>query len=173
MPARTLITRTHRDAGIRSEATYSDCERYRYSLTRVWAPDLPRLAFVMLNPSTATEVRNDATIARCVARARALGFGSVRITNLFAWRATDPGALRGAADPVGPGNDAAIRAAALWADTVLAAWGVHGALHGRGEAVAGLLRASGRPLVHLGITQGGSPRHPLYVANARQPEPWH
>ena len=63
----------------------------------------------MLNPSTATEVQNDPTVERCERRARALGFGAFRVTNIFAFRATDPKVMRAEADPVGPANDAAIR----------------------------------------------------------------
>ena len=61
-----------------SLAVYSDCARYRYRLERVWAPG-QRVLFVMLNPSTATELQNDPTVERCERRARALGFGSFAI----------------------------------------------------------------------------------------------
>lgn len=167
-----MIVRTHIRGETRSDADYSGCGCYRYALTRIWDEAGPRLAFVMLNPSTASEVRNDPTVARCEARARALGYGGVRVVNLFAWRATDPQALRAAADPVGPRNDAALGEAADWADAVLVAWGVHGALLARGAAVAAFLRGCGKPLLHLGLTREGFPRHPLYVPNARQPEVW-
>ncbi|MEY3307813.1 MAG: hypothetical protein RLZZ413_1851, partial [Pseudomonadota bacterium] len=40
--------------------------------------------------STATEFQNDPTVERCERRARALGFGAFRVTNIFAFRATDP-----------------------------------------------------------------------------------
>ena len=80
-----MITRDFLKGDARSTAVYSDCERYRYLLTRVWNPDAPRALFVMLNPSTATEVQNDPTVERCERRARALGFGGFRVTHLFAW----------------------------------------------------------------------------------------
>ena len=79
-----MITRSHIKDDAPSVAVYSDCERYRYALTRVWDPLGPRLSFVMLNPSTATEVQNDPTVERCERRARALGFGGFRVTNIFA-----------------------------------------------------------------------------------------
>lgn len=167
-----MITRTHTRGDAPSFAVYSDCERYRYSLTRVWNRDGRRALFVMLNPSTATEVQNDPTVERCERRARALGFGAFRVTNIFAWRDTDPRAMRAAADPVGPGNDAAILDAAAWADRVVAAWGTHGAHLDRGPRVEALLRATGRPLFHLGLTRAGHPKHPLYIAYAQPPEPW-
>lgn len=167
-----MIERAFRKADADSVAVYSDCERYRYALTRVWDARAPRVNFVMLNPSTATEVQNDPTVERCERRARALGYGGFRVTNIFAWRETDPRALRRAADPVGPDNDAAIAEGAAWADRVIAGWGAHGEFMDRGRAVEALLRATGRALFHLGLTRAGHPRHPLYVAYARQPEMW-
>lgn len=167
-----MITRSHQKGDAASVAVYSPCERYRYLLTRVWDPAGRKALFVMLNPSTATEAQNDPTVERCERRARALGFGAFRVTNIFAWRDTDPRAMRAAADPVGPANDAAIRDSSAWADTIIAAWGTHGAHLGRGAAVEQLLRATGRPVHHLGLTQDGHPRHPLYVAYAQQPAPW-
>ena len=77
---------------------------YRYALTRVWDPLGPRLSFVMLNPSTATEVQNDPTVERCERRARALGFGGFRVTNIFAWRDTDPRKMRAARRSHRPGQ---------------------------------------------------------------------
>jgi len=167
-----MITRQHLKGDAASEAVYSDCQAYRYLLTRTWDPAGRKALFVMLNPSTATEVQNDPTVERCERRARALGFGAFRVTNIFAFRATDPRVMRAAADPVGPANDAAIGDSLPWADTILCAWGAHGAHLDRGPAVERLLRACGRPLHHLGLTREGHPRHPLYIGYAHQPEPW-
>ena len=167
-----MITRHHVKGDAASSALYSPCENYRYLLTRVWEPDGRRALFVMLNPSTATEVQNDPTVERCERRARALGFGGFRVCNIFAWRATDPREMRAQPDPVGPGNDAAIAESAAWADTVICAWGTHGAHLGRGMAVEALLRGTGRPLFHLGLSQAGHPKHPLYIGYSQQPLPW-
>lgn len=167
-----MITREHLKGDAPSVAVYSDCERYRYLLTRIWNPDGRRALFIMLNPSTATEVQNDPTVERCERRARALGFGAFRVTNIFAFRATDPKVMRGTADPVGPENDGAILQSLPWADQVICAWGAHGAHLGRGPAVEALLRQAGVPLWHLGLTQAGAPKHPLYIGYDRQPEPW-
>lgn len=166
-----MIVRRHTGADTESEAVYSPCEAYRYALTRTWATG-PRLLYVMLNPSTATEARNDPTIERCERRARMLGFGAFRVANLFAFRATRPATLLAAPDPVGAGNDAALVEAAGWADRILCAWGAQGAHLGRAEAAERLLRAAGRPLLHLGLTRDGHPRHPLYVGYGQRPLPW-
>ncbi len=165
------IIRNHRDGGTVSWAEYSPCEAYRYVLAREWMSGR-KLTYVMLNPSTATELANDATIERCQRRARMLGYGAMRIVNLFAFRATQPSVLMRAIEPVGPDNDKAILEAADWADDVLCAWGAHGLHAGRGRYVADMLAHCGAPLFHLGLTKSGSPRHPLYISYRKKPQPF-
>ncbi len=167
-----MINREHLKGDAQSVAIYSDCENFRYSLTRIWQAGGNTALFVMLNPSTATEVENDPTVERCERRARALGFGGFRVCNIFAWRATDPRNMRAQSDPVGPGNDAAIDEASQWADRVICAWGTHGAHLERGAKVEALLRAREVDLWHLGLTKDGHPKHPLYIAYSVQPTRW-
>ncbi|TKA96112.1 DUF1643 domain-containing protein [Cereibacter changlensis] len=168
-----MITRTHVKGDAPSTAVYSECERYRYLLTRTWEPAGRKALFIMLNPSTATEFQNDPTVERCERRARTLGFGAFRVCNIFAWRDTDPKKMRAAADPVGnPENDAAIAGSAPWADQIVCGWGAHGAFLDRGRQVQALLRATGLPLFHLGLNADGQPRHPLYIGYSQQPQPW-
>ncbi|MCR9087909.1 MAG: DUF1643 domain-containing protein [Rhodobacteraceae bacterium] len=167
-----MITKTHDTEASRSWAIYSPCEGYRYALTRVWDAGGDKVLFVMLNPSTATELSNDPTVERCERRARALGFGAFRVCNIFAWRETDPKQMRAQPDPVGPGNDAAIREGCAWADRVICAWGTHGAHLDRGPEVEMLIRSFGVSAHHLGLTKHGHPRHPLYLGYTVQPEPW-
>ena len=109
---------------------------------------------------------------RFLGRARALGFGAFRVTNIFAWRDTDPRNMRAAADPVGPENDLTIQEGVAWADTVIAAWGTHGAHLDRGAQVAALLRQTRQPLYALGLTKDGHPKHPLYISYTQQPALW-
>lgn len=167
-----MITRSHTKGDAPSTAVYSDCALYRYSLTRIWDVTAQRVVFVMLNPSTATEVQNDPTIHRCEQRARALGFGGFRAVNIFALRATDPRDMKAADDPEGPDNATTLSDAATWADTLIAAWGVHGAHRNQGPSVAALLHNAGHKLHHLGLTKAGHPRHPLYLSYRVQPELW-
>lgn len=166
-----MIERQHRQGGRQSVALYSGCGAYRYALTRQWGPGR-RLLFVMLNPSTADERRNDPTVERCERRAVALGHGAFRVVNIFAWRATSPRDLKAAAAPIGPENDRILRESVGWADMVLCAWGAHGSHLGRGAEVEAMLRGSGCGLWHLGLTRQGAPRHPLYVGYAVAPVAW-
>jgi hypothetical protein len=59
-----MIHKTHKSLdGTDSSAIYSDCMAYRYTLNRVWRSySNKRLVFIMLNPSTATELKNDPTV---------------------------------------------------------------------------------------------------------------
>lgn len=136
--------------------------RYRYTLWRRWDPMGPRVAMVMLNPSTADAVRDDPTISRCVRLARGWGYGSLEVVNLFALRAQDPRVLHRATDPVGPENDRYLIRAIRRATTIVAAWGNHGSLGHRDRQVMDLLAARGS-VYCLGKNLTGQPRHPLYL----------
>ena len=166
-----MIERHFTKGDTTSSALYSPCETYRYALTRQWGGG-GRLLFVLLNPSTATEAQNDPTVERCERRARALGYGAFRVTNIFALRETNPHKMRAAPRPIGPENDATLLHAVAWADTIVAGWGAHGAHMDRGAQVAALLGQSGRAVHHLGLTKAGHPRHPLYIAYRQQPQLW-
>lgn len=167
-----MITRHHETPETKSTAVYSDCEAYRYLLTRVWNPDGKRALFIMLNPSTATETQNDPTVERCERRARTLGYGAFRVTNIFAYRATDPKVMRAQSDAIGPSNMKAIADSCDWADDIICAWGAHGEHVAQGAAVETLLREKALATYHLGLTKAGHPKHPLYIAYAQTPERW-
>lgn len=158
-----LIVRQAKEGGTSSVATYSPCERYRYELTRTWDLQNGRILFVMLNPSTATEFKNDPTVARCESRAKHLGFGSYRVCNIFALRSADPFELYQSDNPIGEENDEAIKRGCDWADTIVCAWGNHGKFLNRGKEVEHLMRMTGKQLTSLGITKIKYPKHPLYI----------
>lgn len=155
-----------------STAQLSDCGTYRYELRRTWgAEDGPLVCWVMLNPSTADAEVDDPTIRRCIGFSNRWGFDRLVVVNLFALRATDPKELRRHADPIGSANDAAVLAAAIEADKVIAAWGTHGSLKNRAAKVTQLLTGPGE--LHLGClgqTKQGAPKHPLYVRGEQRPE---
>lgn len=147
---------------MRRGAIFDRSRRYRYSLTREFGPG-PRVLFILLNPSTADAARDDPTIRRCIGFARAHGFGSLEVVNLFALRTPSPRVLLKSQAPVGPRNNLYIREAAARASTIITGWGNHGAHRGRSRAVRAIL-ARFPVVVCLGLTKMGEPRHPLYVA---------
>jgi hypothetical protein len=167
------------DGEVACGARLSECERYRYSLWRVWDVSLPPAVFVGCNPSTADAKEDDPTIRRCVAFARRWGRGGMYMVNLFPYRATDPRELHGVVDA--PGllgernvddglvNDDWIQWAVEGAGVVVAAWGAiklppqH---ERRREEVRVLL---GDGAVALRLTKDGHPSHPLYVPGDVEP----
>lgn len=154
-------------------AVFSECRTYRYLLLRIWDKQVPPLVLVMLNPSTADELNNDPTVERCVRRARALGAGGLIVVNIFAYRSTDPEALREVADPVGPENDHYILQAITGPRfAVICAWGKDGLINGRQDAVRTLIVGAGVQVMALGLNKDGTPTHPLYIAYERQPFAW-
>jgi hypothetical protein len=153
-------------------AEFSVCRRWRTLLWRRWDEAGPIANFLMLNPSTADETVLDPTCARARDYAERWGYGSLLVTNVFAWRATDPGEMRAAADPVGKGNDTAILRAARKAQLVVCAWGNHGLHLGRSGAVLRLLRGAGVALHVLQLNASGEPAHPLYLPGRLRPCLW-
>ena len=126
----------------------------------------------MLNPSTATALEDDPTIRRCIGFSKAWGHNALHVVNLFAWRATAPFELRDVADPVGPHNDEFITRLCHPGWQVIAAWGHHGKIRGRGAQVARMLAAAGVDLSCLEITGYGEPKHPLYCLGSLTPQPY-
>lgn len=151
-------------------AEFSECKRYRYTLWRRWANDKAFLVFLMLNPSTADEVKNDPTVERCQRRAISGGYGGLVVLNLFALRSTDPKALYDdTVDPVGPRNDMTIVTVGQQYGSVICGWGEHGAMLGRGAHVKNILRTAGVKLFALRLNKSGEPAHPLYIPYSASP----
>jgi hypothetical protein len=149
-----------------SSATFSPDRTYRYALTRRWAAGGQVTAFVMLNPSTADAADDDATIRRCIGFARRWDSAGLLVVNVFGLRSTDPDALATHPDPVGPDNDRVITAALAGEPVgqVVAAWGTNRVVHpDRVQQIRALLHPLGLPLMCLGTSLAGHPRHPLYL----------
>lgn len=149
-------------------ATFDTIGIYRYGLTRRWYPKKATALFIMLNPSTADAEIEDPTVRRCMGYARDWGCGGLEVVNIFALRSTDPAALYTAEDPIGPENNRFILEAAERAQAIIAAWGTHGKLHGRGKEVLKLLEHF--DVWSLGTTSQGHPKHPLYLRKDLTPE---
>lgn len=90
---------------MKTSATISPCQQYRYELRRVWDESEPLVLFVCLNPSIANAEIEDNTSRVCINYAKRWGYGGLLIGNLFAHRSKDQSALYKVSDPVGPEND--------------------------------------------------------------------
>ena len=149
-------------------AIFDETRKYRYVLWRHFGEG-PTLVFLMLNPSTADESVNDPTVRRCIGFAQDWGYGHLAVLNIFALRSTDPRLLYKEEDPIGPDNDKWIAEIAGKSDRLIAAWGTHGALNNRGNDVLRLLQQIGCACYALQLTNGGMPKHPLYLRKDLEP----
>lgn len=158
------------------QTTFSPCRKYRYVLLREWHGLFSEaqpgevgadkyVNFICLNPSTADETKNDPTIRRCIGFATSWGFQRFVMTNLFAYRSTDPTVIRLLVnqDPVGADNLAHVLNVATGAALVVCAWGVRGVFQQQDAITVALLRNCGLKLHCLRTTAQGFPEHPLYL----------
>lgn len=167
-------------------ADISDCGRYRYTLWRCWDDALPCLVTCACNPSTANAQDNDPTVRKLIGFAKRLGFGSILIVNLFAFRTTYPQALLAAhelgGDVFGPDNEEVIGTTMLRAKqrgwTFLVAWGrpktkrLAELFEPRVRAIQLAALGLDLELKCLGTAKDGNPRHPLMLAYDTPLQPW-
>jgi len=146
--------------GAPSGAEFSANRRYRYDRWRHGSSDPGDGLFIGLNPSTADEHDDDATIKRCRDFTARFGYGRFHMANLFALCTKSPRILRASPDPMGDDNDQYLRKLANKASVIVCAWGDHGRHQGRDIEV--IKRLNDYPRQCLAINQTGTPKHPLY-----------
>lgn len=157
----------------RGDAVFSDDGQYRYLLTRAWGGQTfgggpegqgsRQITWVMLNPSTADALEDDATIRRCTRFSAVWNFTRMNVVNLYAYRATDPRRLLEVDDPWGPRNYAYVSRAIRDSVVVVAAWGAFAdKMPGRID-IEGICSTWDVSLKCLGLTKDGHPKHPLYL----------
>lgn len=152
---------------------------YRHSLSHRFSEDGPMILCIGLNPSTATYGEHDATtstIGRCAARH---GFGAWSIVNVFDIIETDSTKLA---------KRSVAWRSEVWEEHIIesarrcsAIWPCWGATPRRlkslslaRETIALALAAADAetPVVAIGTTKRGDPRHPLYTPNTARLTAW-
>jgi hypothetical protein len=118
----------------------------------------------MLNPSVADEKDEDPTLKRCVGFAKKEGFGSLSIVNLFAHIASNFECLKvfKKVEVIGSKNDKHIKDSIEKHRLIVAAWGVKDIIYNRNKEILNRFFKD-RKIYCLGVTNGGHPRHPLYL----------
>ena len=150
-----------------NQCKFSPCRKYRYSLRHSWVDDnlIPEpekpIMWIGLNPSTADENQLDPTLRRIRKFSADWGFNCFYMTNLFAYRATEPKDMIAQSDPIGSENDQTLLETSKKCDMVLCCWGNHGGHLGRSAEVLELLKD--RNLYYLEMTGADEPKHPLYA----------
>lgn len=153
------------------ECIFSKSRKYRYSLSKTWNPNKKTIMFIGLNPSTATELKPDPTITRCLNFSKDWGFGSFHMLNLFAFRATLPKDMFNHPKPIGKLNNKYLIQFAKKSNLILAAWGNHGSYLNRSYEVKDILLNNGIKEIHfLSLTKSNEPGHPLYLPKNLKPQ---
>ena len=150
-------------------AVISPDQLYRYSLIRRWGLDYSKVAFVLLNPSTADATKDDPTIRRCIRFAQRWGYDGMVVLNIFALRSTDPKILKYHPDPIGPQNREFFLTELVGCGEVICGWGAHGKILGQGDTALKWIRESGHEPKVWKLTKDGQPWHPLYLKSDLMP----
>jgi hypothetical protein len=177
--------------GTSGTATFSRCGTYRWTLTRAW-DGRPMLLVCMFNPSTANKDRNDPTVELLCHIAAHNGYGGIVVVNGIPLVSSTPAE---AADMVNTWperhawderdclhyNLSRITLHAERAGAILLAWG---ALADRCpewfDHVIEEIQSNapdGSPILCLGKTAGGHPKHPMARGKHKVPKtaallPW-
>ena len=148
---------------MKKAAILSEDNLYRYQLSRIWDESKPLILFIMLNPSTADADVDDSTIRRVIRFTTSWGYGGVYVANLYAFRSTDPKALKHTDDPVGKENVSYITHLIGMADKVVYAWG-----NNQKEPI--WLSELVQTPYCIDLSKNGIPKHPLYLKSELIPK---
>jgi hypothetical protein len=148
---------------MKKAAILSEDNLYRYQLSRIWDESKPPILFIMLNPSTADADTDDPTIRRVIRFATSWGYGSVYVANLYAFRSTDPKALKHVDDPIGKENVSYITHLIGMADKVVYAWG-------NNQKEPTWLSELVQTPYYIDLSKNGIPKHPLYLKSELIPK---
>lgn len=142
-------------------AVFTEDNKHRLALWRVWSPNKPLLLFIGLNPSRAGQISDDPTITRLIKRAAHEGFGGLLAGNLFTLISPEPGILLKDPTPIIPEITDRYLIEMIELSTIqLCAWGSFSPVKLRAPVVYKMLTYP----CCLGINSDGEPIHPLYVS---------
>lgn len=146
---------------INGGAVFSDCRKYRYVLWRNWDVAKPTIMFIGLNPSTANEDQNDATIRRVIRFAKDWGYGGVYMCNCFPYVSTNPDELKDFGNDTT--NDYWLRHIEKEVKNIVFAWGNFNIVKEMGRDIELCkMFPNAKTIIK---NKDGSPRHPLYISS--------
>lgn len=147
-------------------AEFSNDNKHRYCLWRIWNSTRPLVMFIGLNPSTANASRDDATVRRLITITGNLGYGGFYIMNCWTYISTDPAQLK--LNPMNEEiNDNNLIIVASKCKDVIFAYGNFKIVSETGRDKE--LKKMFPDALALHINKNGSPKHPLYCKSDIQP----
>lgn len=152
-------------------AILSSCKKHRLQLWREWDFNLPKVLFIMLNPSTADHEQDDPTLRRCIDFAKQWGYGGLYIGNLYSLRAADPKTLVKVSKFNHRDNHKHIVSIAQQCQLVVCAWGNYPIIKKLGTPL-NILKQLNQKLHCIDLSKTGTPKHPLYLKKSLTPIPF-
>lgn len=157
-------------------AIISDCGMHRYRLDREVQEHGVVIAYFGINPSTADASIDDATVRKWRGFTLRNGGRKFIVGNAFSLRSTDVRGLNGYSHyPIGKDQRRYIAEIIGDADMLVPCWGnttkVNKELR---HVISDLLKqliASGKPVMHFGLTKSGDPIHPLMLGYSTSIKP--
>ncbi len=146
-----------------SGALFSDDGKHRYQLYRTWNKFGKIALCVGLNPSTGNRSKNDPTIDRLSFTLSGLGYGGLRMVNLYTFISSDPKFLLSVDREKDLQLDMGlIFGNSLCCDDVIFCWGKFEEAKARAlRVIEGFSKG-----LCFGVNQDGSPWHPLALMYA-------
>lgn len=136
-------------------AEFSACGKYRYKLWCIWDNTKPIAMCIGLNPSTANDDKDDATIRILKNTLFKLGYGGFYMTNLFAWISSQPDDLLTCEDPLGE-NDSKLEEVRALCNVTIVCWGNFKQAQDRIKQVL----PNYPKALCFGVNANGTPYHP-------------
>ena len=149
----------------------SSCKKHRLQLWREWDSNLPKVLFIMLNPSTADHEQDDPTLRRCIDFTKQWGYGGLYIGNLYSLRAADPMTLLKVSKFSHRGNYKHVSTMAQQCQLVVCAWGNYPIIKKLGIPL-NIFKQLNQKLHCIALSKTGTPKHPLYLKKSLTPIPF-
>lgn len=138
-------------------AEFSECGKYRYLLKRDWSiTQRPSAMCIGLNPSNANTDKDDPTIRILVDTLNHLGYGELKMCNLYAYVSSKPSKLFEVPDPLGL-NDEWLLTTAHSVQQIIFCWGSFKNISYRAKKVMEMFPSA----KCFGKNADGSPMHPM------------
>ena len=147
---------------ISRSAKISNDRQERFSLSRIWDLNKPKILFIMLNPSYADDEFDDPTIRRLIFFSKKFKYGGFYVANLFTQITPYPKFLN-IESSIQKNNLKVIKDLVLKSKTIVYAWG------NLVNEPREFLSIVNNPLCFK-KNLNGTPRHPLYLPTSSELE---
>ena len=143
-------------------AKLSSCKKYRLKLWRIWNDQLPKILFIMLNPSSANAHHDDPTTRRCIDFTKKWGYGGFYVGNLYPLISSKPKLLLQPISVSHQENMSNLDKMADKCDKIVCAWGNFEIVKKLGIP-NDFLKNFQNKLYYISKSKNNTPKHPLYL----------